>query len=114
MIDERLDKIGMVIVWQFTANEVIVSNTVTNEEISRSSYTIDTTKSPFWITTEIDDGPKQDGSDQRLGIFRIQRDELHIKQEISDGGKRPQTFVGQFRRFKAKPNQKEAQSGPGE
>lgn len=106
MIDERLEKTGMVIVWQFTANEVIVSNKKTNEEISRTSYTIDDTKKPCWITSDLDDSQDQDGKDRRLGIFRMQRGELHVKQEISDGGKRPQTFHGQFRRFKAIPKEK--------
>lgn len=46
IIDERLDKTGMIIVWEFTATEVIVRDDKTGEEISRARYTFNTTKSP--------------------------------------------------------------------
>lgn len=99
IIDKRLDKIGMVIVWEFTDTEVIVRDEKTGEEVSRSRYTIDGMKSPMWITVEVDDSPTEDSGDRRLGIFRIQGGELHLKQEISDGGERPTKFDGRFSRF---------------
>jgi len=103
IIDERLDKMGMVIVWEFTATEVIVRDDETGEEISRARYTINATKSPHWITVEVDDSPNEDSGDRRLGIFRIQDGELNLKQEIADGGERPIAFYGRFSHFKRIP-----------
>jgi uncharacterized protein (TIGR03067 family) len=101
IIDERLDKIGVVIVWEFTDTKVIVRDEKTGEEVSRFRYTIDGTKSPMWITVEVDDSPTEDSGDRRLGIFRIQGSELHLKQEISDGAERPAKFDGRFSRFQS-------------
>jgi uncharacterized protein (TIGR03067 family) len=115
VINERLNNTGVVIEWEFTPNEVIVRNPKSGLEYKRVRYAIDTTKSPHWITSEIDDSATGDKGDRRLGIFRIQAGELHVKQEISDGGKRPDRFEGQFSRFK-RPSQekKAAQAGTGQ
>lgn len=113
MIDERLDKIGMVIVWEFTGTEVVVRNEKTGEEVSRSRYTIDAAKSPKWITVDVDDSPTEDTGDRRLGIFRIQGGELHLKQEITDGGDRPAKFEGRFSRFQRPTRQKQAEQEQG-
>ena len=109
LMDESFDKIGMVIVWEFTATEVIVHNAKTGEQVSRSRYSIDRTKSPLWITIEVDDSPTGDKGDRRLGIFRIQGDELNLKQEISDGGERPAQFDGRFSRFQRQIENKQAE-----
>lgn len=57
IINEQLDQAALAIVWEFTANEIIVRDERTGAEISRTRYTIDATKSPHWITAEIDDSP---------------------------------------------------------
>jgi hypothetical protein len=95
--------------------EVIVRDDKTGEEISRARYTFNATKSPHWITVEVDDSPNEDSGDRRLGIFRIQDVELNLKQEIADGGERPTTFDGRFSRFKRIPtNNKAEQAGTGQ
>ena len=109
IIDERLDKTGMMIVWEFTATEVIVRDDKTGEEISRARYTFDATKSPHWITVEVDDSPNEDSGDRRLGIFRIQDGELNLKQEIANGGERPTAFDGRFSRLKRIPTNNKAE-----
>ena len=102
-IDKRLDRIGMEVEWEFTGDEVIVRDAKTGELVSRSRYTIDTAKSPHWITVEVDDSPDENAGDRRLGIFRIQQGELHLKQEITNGGERPTGFENGFVRFRRPP-----------
>lgn len=80
--------------------EVIVRDAKAREVVSRARYTIDTVKSPNWITVEVDDSLDENGGDRRLGIFRIMKGELHLKQEISNGGQRPTGFQDGFVRFK--------------
>tara|TARA_R100000027_G_scaffold20938_1_gene15132 strand:+ start:8613 stop:9044 length:432 start_codon:yes stop_codon:yes gene_type:complete len=99
IIDDRLDTIGAMIVWEFTATEVIVRDGNTGDEVSRSRYTIDPKKSPKWITVEVDDSPTEHAGDRRLGIFRIQGGQLQLKQEIIDGAERPDQFDEPFIRF---------------
>ena len=113
ILDERLEGIGMVIVWEFTASEVIVRDEKTGDEVSRSRYTIDTTKSPHWITVEVDDSPREDSGDRRLGIYQIQDGNLHLKQEITDAGERPTSFDERFSRFKRVPQNKKAEQDGG-
>jgi uncharacterized protein (TIGR03067 family) len=76
--------------WEFTKNQVVVrilraSSEV--EEASRNSYTIDTTKTPKWITVSVG-GQKPE---IRNGIFRVVGAELDLKQAIG-GGPRPVEF----------------------
>lgn len=111
VVDPRIDKIGLIIEWEFTDKEVIVWDRTNNEEVSRSRYSADTTKSPNWITAEIDDSPDEKAGDRRLGIFRIQDGQLHLKQEITNGGKRPSGFDKGFSRFK-RVDQKKPKANP--
>jgi uncharacterized protein (TIGR03067 family) len=103
LINERIDKIGMKIEWEFTETEMIVRDINNGEELSRSRYAVNTEKSPHWITLEINDSLDEKGEDQRLGIFRFLDGELHIKFEITDGGLRPEGFEGGFSRYKPLP-----------
>ena len=98
-LDPKLEKIGLTIEWEFTDSEVIVWDRTNHEEVSRSKYSIDKTKSPNWITVEIDDSADEDSGDKRLGIFRILGEELHLKQEVTNGAERPKGLKEGFLRF---------------
>ena len=111
VLDKRLDDIGMVVEWEFTGKEVIVRDGTSGEENSRSNYTIDVSKSPRWITVDIDDSPDENSGDQRLGIFRIVNGELHLKQEVTDGGKHPTDFDERFTRFEGLVEEKTGMEG---
>ena len=87
--------------WEFTRTELIVRSGETGDVISRSNYLLDLSEDPLHITLSIDDSLAEDGSDQRLGIFRFSADELHICVEISEGGERPSDFTeGTITRFR--------------
>ncbi|MCL5097897.1 MAG: hypothetical protein M1608_10310 [Candidatus Omnitrophica bacterium] len=76
--------------WEFTKDEVvvrIVHSPGNSKEASRNKYTIDTDKSPKWITVTIG----TESPEIRRGIFEIVGDELHLKQAIG-GGPRPTDF----------------------
>jgi uncharacterized protein (TIGR03067 family) len=80
--------------WEFTKDKVIVRvlrGSSDRKEASRNSYTIDTTKSPKWITVIIAGEPHE----VRMGIFRIVGEELHLKQSVG-GGPRPLDFVDDY------------------
>jgi uncharacterized protein (TIGR03067 family) len=73
--------------WEFTKQEIVVRGIIHSGEISRNKYTIDTSKEPMWITVTL----IYQGTQVREGIFRIVGDELHIKQNLGEGG-RPMQF----------------------
>jgi uncharacterized protein (TIGR03067 family) len=109
LIDQRLDKLKMVVEWEFTDTEVVVREVKTGEETSRASYKIDASKTPQWITVDVDDSPDGKSGDKRLGIFRIQGKELHLKQELADGAARPAGFNDGFTRFERVPATQKAE-----
>ena len=73
--------------WEFTPGEIVVRDRKTGEEVSRNRYTVDTTKSPAWITVAVA-GP---APETRVGIFRVRGNELHLKQQLG-AGERPVDF----------------------
>jgi len=96
------------IVWEFTKEQVIVKDLTNSQEISRNSYTIDTTKDPKWITVTVIDL----ATEIRPGIFRIVGDELHLKQTIG-GNSRPKHFEKGTYRIMKRLNQKKGQQDGG-
>lgn len=89
--DKPIDTTKFQIEWEFTRDEIIVRDRERGEEVSRNRYTVDTTKSPAWITVAVA-GP---APETRLGIFRLHGDELHLKQQIG-AGERPVEFDGSY------------------
>jgi uncharacterized protein (TIGR03067 family) len=80
-------KLPIQIEWEFTKETVIVRDITNSQELSRSSYTLDRTQDPKWITVTVVDQV----TEVRQGIFRIVGDELHVKQAVG-GGARPADF----------------------
>jgi uncharacterized protein (TIGR03067 family) len=71
--------------WEFTEDQIvvrIVRASGDSQQASRNRYTIDTTKTPKWITVTLNDDGHQE---IRPGIFRLVGDELHLKQAIGGG-----------------------------
>ena len=92
LIDKRIDSVGLEIVWEFTATEVIVRDAKRNEELSRATYSLDESKEPKWITVDVSDAIPSTKPDKRLGIYVIAGDFLRLNQEIQEGGQRPVDF----------------------
>ena len=111
IVNEKLDTIGLVIVWEFTDTEVIVREVNSGEEFSRARYKIDKSKSPNWITVEIDDSASGESGDSRLGIFQIEGAVLRLKQEIADGAARPVDLNQGFSSFKRVIDDKKSEQG---
>ena len=98
------------IYWSFAESQIVVMVTsadAVREEAVRFSYALDMSKTPYWITADISDSLDDSKKDKRLGIFRIVGDELQIKWEVKDGGKRPTKFtnglVAKYKRTKKTP-----------
>jgi uncharacterized protein (TIGR03067 family) len=85
--DKPIDTNKFQIEWEFTPTEIIVRDRKHNEEVSRNKYSVDTTKTPAWITVSLAGPPPE----TRLGIFRVRGNELHLKQQIG-AGERPAKF----------------------
>ena len=85
--EKPLDTNKFAVEWEFTPEEIVVRDRKTGEEVSRNRYTVDTTKLPAWITVTVA-GP---APETRLGIFRVEGDQLHLKQQIGVG-ERPVEF----------------------
>jgi hypothetical protein len=70
--------------WEFDSSYIIVRSVYPSgqtNEVSRSRYRLNMSKTPAWITVWLD-------GEVRNGLFSIVGDELHLKQTIG-GGARP-------------------------
>lgn len=90
--EKRLDDAGVEIFWTFSKDEYVVTDGF-GIEFSRSRYEIDTTQTPFHITTKLIAvaGEPPDTPSTGKGIFAIDGDELRIRMEI-DQPTRPTNF----------------------
>jgi uncharacterized protein (TIGR03067 family) len=109
LINKNLERIGAALIWEITDTDVTIRDVNTGEIINRFKYITDTTKTPNWITMEVDDSPTGNSGDRRLGIFQIQGDDLQIKQEYTDGGDRPTKFDGHIVSLRRSDAKKEAE-----
>ena len=89
--DKPIDTDKFQIEWEITPDEIVVRDRKHNEEVSRNKYSVDSTKSPAWITVTVA-GPSPEA---RLGIFRVRGNELHLKQQIG-AGERPTKFGASY------------------
>lgn len=89
--EKKLEDHGIVILWTFGKEELVVSNEV-GHQLSRSGFQTDLLKSPHHITLVIGDDPRE----TRPGIFEFDGDRLRISMNV-DGGTRPNSFSeGEF------------------
>jgi uncharacterized protein (TIGR03067 family) len=81
-------KLPFQIEWEFTKDQVIVRDVTHSQELSRNTYTVDLSKEPKWITITVVD----QATEVRLGVFRIDGNELHLQQAVG-GGARPRELT---------------------